>query len=272
MTSRPQPASQPTSGPRWVQQSLFDVPPEVRPNRAKQKDPHPHPALFSIPLLSVVERLLAGRKRILDPFAGEGTIHRLRARGFITVAVEIQWKGAERCGPGSVQGNAMQLPFADSTFDGIFTSPTFANRMADQIADRHTYYDWNEGPLNPMNIGRWDWHDDRYRLLSLLAWAEVTRVSRPGARLVLDIKDSTWGGKRNEVTERHCDALVEQFGWQVVERVNYQARGLRHGANRDRVPNASLIAFVLDALLPQPLNRVHEREAIEREATRRRLR
>ena len=232
------------NGPKWVQQSLFDTPSAVRPKRPKTDEPHPHPALFSIPLLSVVERLLAGRKRILDPFAGEGTIHRLRARGFITVAVEIQWKGAQRCGPGSIQGNAMQLPFADASFDGIFTSPTFANRMADQIADRHTYYDWNEGPLNPMNIGRWDWHDDRYRLLSLLAWAEVTRVAKTGARLVLDMKDSVWNNAVNPVTDWHCRALVEQFGWQIVERVNYQARGLRHGANRDRVPNASLVAFV----------------------------
>jgi hypothetical protein len=182
---------------------------------------------------------------VLDPFAGEGTVHRLRARGFITVAVEIQWKGAQRCGPGSVQGNAMQLPFADGIFPGVFTSPTFGNRMADQIADRHTYFDWNEGPLHPANIGRWDWHDDEYRERSTSAWREVTRVCRPSARLVLDIKDSRWKGVTNEVTDWHCRALG-LLGWRIVERVNYKAPGLRHGANRDRVDEASLIAFVRD--------------------------
>ena len=69
-------------------------------------------------------------------------------------------------------------------------------------------------------------------------------MAKTGARLVLDMKDSVWNNAVNPVTDWHCRALVEQFGWQIVERVNYQARGLRHGANRDRVPNASLIAFV----------------------------
>jgi hypothetical protein len=54
-----------------------------------------HPARFSDALLPVVanapvERLAADRRVVLDPFAGTGRIHELRAQGFETVGVEIE--------------------------------------------------------------------------------------------------------------------------------------------------------------------------------------
>jgi hypothetical protein len=41
-------------------------------------------------------------------------------------------------------------------------------------------------------------------------------------------------------------ALTERLGWRLDDRVNYRARGLRHGAYRDRVSEARLIAVALD--------------------------
>lgn len=58
--------------------------------------------------------------------AGVGGIHRLADFGYRTVGVELE---LEWCTPGTIQGDATQLPFVDSTFDACIVSPCFGNRM-----------------------------------------------------------------------------------------------------------------------------------------------
>lgn len=73
---------------------------------------------------------------LLDPFAGEGTVHQLRLMSaedrvvLRTVGVEIEPEFAvnDLC---TRVGDATALTDDDGTYDVVATSPTFANRLAD---------------------------------------------------------------------------------------------------------------------------------------------
>lgn len=97
-----------------------------------------HPAKFSAPILDAILHTLRTYvpvsplfpPRILDPFAGVGTIHQLRAHGYDTVGIELEadWAAASEH---TTQGDATRLPFSTETFDAVATSPCYGNRMAD---------------------------------------------------------------------------------------------------------------------------------------------
>ncbi len=90
-----------------------------------------HPATFSKELMPYLIELAANSRRVLDPFAGVGKIHRLRdSLPVETVGVEIEPEGADMS-EWTVLGDATDLPFEDETFDAIITSPTYANRVSD---------------------------------------------------------------------------------------------------------------------------------------------
>jgi tRNA G10 N-methylase Trm11 len=89
------------------------------------------PAPFTATILDEIEAALAGAlpssARVLDPFAGTGRVHRLP---YDTIGVEIEREWAE-WHPRTIRGDATCLPFPDSTFRAIVTSPTYGSRMAD---------------------------------------------------------------------------------------------------------------------------------------------
>jgi hypothetical protein len=92
-----------------------------------------HPATFSKELMPTLIELAANSKRILDPFAGTGKIHRLRdSLDVETVGVEIEPEGANMS-EWTIQGDSSDLLalFERESFDAVFTSPGFANRMSD---------------------------------------------------------------------------------------------------------------------------------------------
>jgi len=68
-----------------------------------------HPAKYTDSLLPVFERMLAGCKNVLDPFAGTGKIHSLP---FETVGVEIEKEWAEMHEK-TIIGDATDLQFAN---------------------------------------------------------------------------------------------------------------------------------------------------------------
>lgn len=114
-----------------------------------------HPAKFSQPILDAIRRVLPVYcptgplvpAVVLDPFAGVGRVHELRADGYRTIGVELEpeWSGQ---GDGTLVGDSRRLrqvlanapgtPWDNASqqvlVDAIVTSPCYGNRMADTYA------------------------------------------------------------------------------------------------------------------------------------------
>lgn len=194
-----------------------------------------HPARYSDALLPIFAELLAGHRRVLDPFAGTGRINELRPE-FETTGVELEpeWVALSQH---TVEGNALALQFADASFDAICTSPTYGNRLADHhaAADPHLRrsYTFDLGrPLHPDNSGGLQW-GRRYRDLHVRAWAEVVRVLRPGGVVVLNTKDHTRKKARQAVSAWHVRTLIDGLGFAFVDCVAVNTPHLKQGANGD---------------------------------------
>jgi len=208
-----------------------------------------HPAPFSEPILEVIEGLLEGYNRVLDPFAGIGGIHALAEKGWDTVGIEIEPRWADQH-PRNKVGNALDLSeFPNDSFDAIATSPTYGNRLADNYdasdpQARHSYtFDYG-ADLNPDNTGKMQW-GDKYRAHHEKAWQEATRVLRPGGRFILNIKDHIRGGVWQDVTAWHIQELFDMCGLNVIAIRPVVTDGHPSGANADlRSPAELVIAFV----------------------------
>lgn len=215
-----------------------------------------HPAQFSREILTLVERhhLLPEVGIVLDPMAGVGNVHKLATATRRTVGVEIEpeWAAAH---PDTMVGNCLRLPFGRASFDAVFTSPCYGNRLADhhRAADpsvRRSYtHDLQhvtgdpERRLHADNSGTLPATRDDYWRFHALAWAEVHRVLRPGGRFVLNVSDFIRRGAVVPVVERHCD-LVLLGGFTLVKEFRVTTRRMRYGANNQvRVPTESVVVF-----------------------------
>ena len=209
-----------------------------------------HPAKFSTGLLPLFADLLDGYSRVLDPFAGTGRIHMLEDLGpFETVGIELEPEWADMH-ERTLLGNALDLPFDDGHFDGVCTSPTYGNRLADhhEAKDgsiRHSYRHTLGRPLSSDNSGQMQW-GPKYRDFHEAAWAEVHRVLRPGGRFVLNLKDHIRKKQMAPVTGWHVTYLTQTLGFQLLNVLGMSAPTLRQGANvKVRAGNAEVV-FVLE--------------------------
>lgn len=208
-----------------------------------------HPARYTDVLLPVFARMAQGCQRILDPMAGTGKIFQLRDLGITAqihaVELEPEWVAMH---PGTQQGNALALPFADGYFDGVIVSPTYANRMADHheardVSRRNTYRHALGRALHPDNSGAMQW-GEQYRQFHVAAWREVWRALQPGGVFVLNIKDHIRKGERVRVTDWHIGAC-ESIGFVVEEHERIDCPGNRFGQNgKERIAYESVIKFV----------------------------
>ncbi len=213
-----------------------------------------HPATYTPVLLPVMASILKGRRRILDIFGGEGGIFALQhwlGDDVQIEAIEIEPKFAAMH-PRTTLGNALHLPWADNSFDAIFTSPTYGNRFADKFrpgADCFSYAQAIEGELQPDNTGamRWNPNGGLYQVTHVLAYAEARRVLCEGGAFGLNMKDHYKGKELQPVTEWHVNTL-KALGFQVVQRRKVKTPSLRYGENHElRVEYESVILFELVA-------------------------
>jgi tRNA G10 N-methylase Trm11 len=191
-----------------------------------------HPAKFSDTALDAANAVLGADPdlRVLDPFAGVGSVHHLPYR---TVGLEIEpeWAAAHS---GTLVGDAKALPFGDGTFDAAVTSPCYGNRMADHheardASIRHTYRHCLGRPLSDGSAGSLQW-GDAYRELHHRAWGEVYRVLRPDGLCLVVVSDHVRKGLRQRVVDWHVQALLDA-GFSVDQVLGLPAHRLRHGAN-----------------------------------------
>lgn len=193
-----------------------------------------HPSPFTAQLIRDIQPLVPPGEypRVLDPFAGIGGIHRL-ANTTVGIELEPEWAWQH---PDTIVGNALHLPFDNSEFDAIVTSPTFGNRMADHHdakdgTVRNTYKHKLGRDLSADNSGAMQWGDE-YRDFHVRAWKEATRVTKQGGRFVLHVKNHIRKGEEQHVAEWHLSTLIG-IGWVLKEWVILNSKGLKFGANRD---------------------------------------
>lgn len=215
--------------------------------------------------------------QVLDPFAGTGRVHELgqhtscELRTF-GVELEPEWAGMHER---TIVGDARKRPSRwTARFDVVATSPCYGNRMADHheakdpcrcrrdslgrliraegradckvcegsgLSRRRTYTHDLGRTLTDGNAGAMQWGFD-YRELHRQAWRETYRVLRPSGLFLLNVKDHMRGGERVHVTRWHRQTCV-QLGFEVVRTRRLTLRGMRMGANRDRVPFETVFAM-----------------------------
>ena len=207
-----------------------------------------HPAKYSKQLLPIFQRMLKGCNNVLDPFAGVGTIHSLP---FKTTGVEIEEEWANQH-KNTVLGDATKLIFNDGVFDGVCTSPTYGNRMADchiakDKSKRNTYTHTLGKQLNNNNSGKMQWGDS-YKKLHEKAWLEVFRVLKNDGVLVLNIKNHIRKGLVVDVFSWHVKTLLN-IGFSIEEIQQVPVNGNGFGSN-----GKTRIKYEFVALFRKPKN------------------
>jgi len=207
-----------------------------------------HPAKYTDALMSAFVKMLNGCNKILDPFGGTGKIFLLNrwypSAEIHAVEIEPEWA---KIHPKTTLGNALALPWQDNYFDAVCTSPTYGNRMADELLDgyeRITYTAKLGRKLNADNSGGMQWGRE-YKEFHVRAWQEATRVLKVGGVFVLNIKNHIRAGVEQPVTEWHIETLLF-LGYEMVEHKKINVPSMRFGENREkRIEYESVIKFVL---------------------------
>lgn len=243
---------------------------EVTPESpGEDESRRPHPAKFSPAIMEAIVNVCADyldtdrANKILDPFAGVGSIHALRMFGkpdvpmlFETWGVEIEPEWADQS-PFTICGDSRNLHALESLgpWDAIITSPAYANRMADSYdgrdgSRRHTYRIDLGRELSESNAAGMGWTGsggDDYRALHSEVWAQAHRILRPGGFFVVNIKNHIRkvSGRSTEqlVAEWHAQSLLN-LGMYLREVRRVDTPGMRHGENgQARVDGELLMIF-----------------------------
>lgn len=192
--------------------------------------------------------------KILDPFAGVGTIHDLKKLSFFnisTYAVEIEPEWAKESlskGPTlNMDFLKADLRYYGAPYDLVITSPCYGNRLADHHnaqdgSTRNGYKFWlNRMPTEGSSaIMQWG---DEYKAFHRKAWAKVYMALKPGGLFILNISDHYRRKELQPVSEWHRDACYN-LGFGLRERIKVQTKRLRYGANRQRPDHENLFVFV----------------------------
>ena len=220
-----------------------------------------HPAKFSNGIVEIAADWIRkhdpyghhgdGRVHVLDPFAGVGGVHRLRAMvDVVTTGIEIEevWASAH---PDTIVGDALDLPypFSDGFFDVIFTSPTYANRLADKHKVgggkgeakpwvRRSYtHDLREATgdpeatLHPNNSGTMQW-GDHYKRFHTRFIVGANRALCDRGLFMLNVSNHVRNGRVVDVCEWWEHLMVDN-GYKCIEREEVPTPRLRYGKNHE---------------------------------------
>ena len=206
-----------------------------------------HPAKYNKKIIPYIDEVLSQYNciKVLDPFAGTGYIFdELPQYDWRGIEIEPEWVQMH---PKIQIGNALQLPFEDNTFDAVVTSPTFANRMADnhtpkEDSKRITYRHYLGRPLNKDNSGQLQW-GEKYKDFHIRAWKEVKRVLKYKGMFLLNIKDHIRNGEQIRVSEWHFNTVLDT-GFRAILLRAVEVESMKMGANYNlRVPYENLYVF-----------------------------
>lgn len=210
--------------------------PRSRVEPVGKAHPKAHPAKYSREILPLLRFAIRGSRRVLDPFAGCGTIHAIHANA---VGIEIEPEWAEQH-ERTICADALDIPrLGLGTFDAICTSPVYGNRMSDHHnarddSKRNTYTHVLGRELHRNNAGRMHFgRDGFYEVLHKAVWRNCVDVLEPGGKFVLNTKDFIRRGRRMRVTDWHVGVLTVDLGLELVETYEVECPGLGFGANAD---------------------------------------
>lgn len=226
----------------------------------------------------------------IDLFAGEGNIHRLMEMwdGIETYGIELEPEWAHKH-PRTEVGRAEDTGYEDEQFDAAFWSPAFANRLADKYdgkgkcktcngvghtlpgdpqgagiacekckgtgvdqSKRVTYVTSLERQLTEGSGAGMRWNAD-YRDLHTAVLVEQWRILKPGAPLIVDIKDHAPGRlKPKEGQEKGSPnwqgvvtwwvGAMVRTGFDFLEEKPYPVESMTFGKGSDlRTDNAWLL-------------------------------
>lgn len=232
-----------------------------------------HPARFSPAILSTIDQLLAtycrdlvrdidmpgGSPRVIDPFAGVGTVLDLAdAEVYDWTLNELEPEWADECAKYLLaldyQGTVLcqdwlrlgEHPSMQGAYQLCVTSPAYGNRMADShepspddTSSRITYRHRLGRPLTAGSAAGLQWGES-YRDFHREAWQRVWDVLAPGGWFVLNLKDHVRDGEVQPVTGWHR-AMARKIGFVEVDEIRVPVKGMRFGANhRARVEHETV--------------------------------
>ena len=203
---------------------------------------HPrHPAKYTDSLIPVMRKMLNGVHMVLDPFAGTGKIFEVGVNKTFAIEIEMEWA---RMRDGIIVADALKLPFKDSFFDAVCTSPCYGNRMADSFNSkdgsyRNTYHHALGRKPHSNSAATLQW-GKRYRSFHLKAWQEVRRVLKPNGVFVLNIKDHFRNGVLQGVPDWH-NSIINKMGFLEKEKIYVEVPSNKFGKNRDLRMNKEVL-------------------------------
>ncbi len=195
-----------------------------------------HGARYSAEIVPHLVAALGGRRRVLDPFAGTGMIHRIAAladcEDSVGVELEPEWAGWH---PRTICADFLTVDLPLGHFDAACTSPVYGDRLADKDmrpSCAGTYAKWLGRLASEGSSCHLQWGPE-YRNFHERAWAKLAGHLTDDARFVLNVSDHVRGFELVGVAAWHR-ATIEALGFALAQPpLEVATRRMRRGTNAE---------------------------------------